>query len=119
MLALLLALMIAQPAPSAEGAWAESAGDAVGVYATISNPSMYDVYVVSATSDAAASAQLMEGAKPASSITVPAYGSVDFKPGGPHVKLTGMKSPLKAGDEVTLTLETDGGVALAIAAIIK
>jgi len=118
-LALLLALGLAQPAPSSEEAWAEAAGDTVAVYATIHNPSMYDLYVVSGTSEAGDAVELREADKPATSLTVPAYGSLVLKPGGAHVSVSGLKGTLNAGDAVTVTLETDGGVAIAIAAIVK
>lgn len=110
----------AQPNPTASDAWASAAADgAVALYATINNPSMYDVYLTSATSDAAGKIELMSGDKPVSSITVPAYGSAELKPGGPYVRLSELKSAVKAGDEVKLTVLTDGGVAIAIAAVVK
>ena len=109
----------AQPNPTASDAWAQISGAAVAVYATVNNPSMYDVYIVSAKSDAAAKIELLNGEKPATSITVPAYGSAELKPGAMFVRLSELKGELKAGDEVKLTLETDGGIAIAIAAILK
>jgi len=117
---LLLNLPIhAQPNPTASDAWAQVSGNALAVYATVNNPSMYDIYLVSGKSDAAAKIELLNGEKPVTSITVPAYGSAELKPGSMFVRLSEMKGELKAGDEVKLTLETDGGVAIAIAAIVK
>ena len=117
---LLLNLPIhAQPNPTASDAWAQVSGSAVSVYATVNNPSMYDIYLVSGKSDAAAKIELLDGDKPVTSITVPAYGSAELKPGAMFVRLSELKGELKAGDEVKLTLETDGGVAIAIAAILK
>jgi copper(I)-binding protein len=117
---LLLNLPIhAQPNPTASDAWAQVSGSAVAVYATVNNPSMYDIYLVSGKSDAAAKIELLDGDKPVTSITVPAYGSAELKPGAMFVRLSELKGELKAGDEVKLTLETDGGVAIAIAAILK
>jgi copper(I)-binding protein len=109
----------AQPNPSASDAWAQITGDTATVYATVNNPTMYDVYVVSGKSDAAAKVELLDGDKVVTALTVPAYGSLELKAGGPRVRLSGVKSPLKAGDELKLTLETDGGIAIAIAAIVK
>ena len=40
----------------------------------------YDVYIVSAKSDAAAKIELLIGEKPVTSITVPAYGSAEPSP---------------------------------------
>lgn len=110
----------AQPNPTASDAWASAAADGVVVvYATINNPSMYDVYLTSATSDAAGKIELVSGEKPVTSITVPAYESAELKPGGPYVRLSELKSAVKAGDEVKLTILTDGGVAIAITAVVK
>jgi copper(I)-binding protein len=53
------------------------------------------------------------------SIAVPAYGSAELKPGAMFVRLSELKAGLKAGDEVKLTLETDGGVSIEIAAAVK
>jgi periplasmic copper chaperone A len=117
---LLLNLPIhAQPNPTASDAWAQVSGSAVAVYATVNNPSMYDIYLVSGKSDAAAKIELLDGDKPVTSITVPAYGSAELKPGAMFVRLSELKGELKAGDEVKLTLETDGGISIELAAVIK
>lgn len=120
-IALLLNLPVhAQPNPTASDAWAALASNgSLAIYATVNNPSMYDVYLVSGSSDAAGKVELMSGDKPASSITVPAYESVELKPGGAFVRLSDLKGRPKAGDEVELTLVTDGGIAIAIAAVVK
>ena len=89
------------------------------VAATINNPSMYDLYIVSGKSVAADAVTLMDGDKTITSITVPAYGSVELKPGAQRIRLAGLKSKPKAGDELKVTLETDGGASIEIAAVIK
>src|SRR5688572_6504840 len=109
----------AQPNPTASDAWAQMSGSAVAVYAIVNNPTMYDVYIVSAKSDAAAKSELLNGEKPVTSITVPAYGSAELKPGAMFVRLSELKGEPKAGDEVKLTLETDGGIAIPLAAVVK
>jgi copper(I)-binding protein len=109
----------AQPNPTASDAWAQMSGSAVAVYAIVNNPTMYDVYIVSAKSDAAAKSELLNGEKPVTSITVPAYGSAELKPGAIFVRLSELKGEPKAGDEVKLTLETDGGIAIPLAAVVK
>jgi copper(I)-binding protein len=119
LLFLLISTVHAQPNPTASDATARVAGDVVSVYATLNNPSMYDIYVTSGESDAAGKVELYQGDKPASSLTVAAYGSLELAAGGPHVRLSQLKNQLKAGDEVKLTLQTDGGVAIAIAAVVK
>ena len=116
---LLFSLAALQKDPTASDAWAQVSGGTVAVYATVNNPSMYDVYLVSAKSTAAAKIELLDGGKPVTSFTVPAYGSVELKPGAMFVRLSELKGELKTGDEVKLTIETDGGVSIEIAAAIK
>ena len=51
---------------------------------------------------------------PVSRVEVPAHGSIEFKPGGYHVMLVGLKQDLKVGDTLKLTLqfEKSGEIAL-------
>ena len=109
----------AQANPTASDASATVAGDNAVVVATINNPTMYDIYVVSGKSIAAAKIELLDGEKAVTSLTVPAYGSLELKSDGLRVRVSGLKSQLKAGDELKLTLETDGGIGIPITAIIK
>jgi copper(I)-binding protein len=112
--------LYAQRGPTASDAWATMpSSGAVAVYATINNPSMYEIYVTAATSEVAGRAELTTGDKPATSFTVPAYESLELKPGGSFVRLTDLKSELKAGDEIKLTLTTDGGDQIAVTAVVK
>ena len=87
---------------------------------------MYDVYLVSASTDAAGSVQFQRAPKiaagkpePVSSLTAPAYGSVEFKPDGVYLLLSDLKRPLNPGDTVELTLTTDGGVTLSASAQVR
>jgi hypothetical protein len=117
---LCLSLVLLQKDPTASDAWASPpANGAIAVYATITNPTMYDVYLVSGTSDAAGRVELISGGQPVSNIAVPAYGSAELKPGAALVRLSELKRDVKAGEEVTVTLETDGGIAIAITAVVK
>ena len=110
----------AQSTPTGSDAWATSpAAGTVAVYATISNPSMYDVYLVSGTSEPAATVELINVDKPVANITVPAYGSVDLKAGAMFVRLSDVKGEIKAGDTLKITLTTDGGIAIPLAAVVK
>ena len=112
--------------PSVSEASAAVVTGGVAIYATLSNPTMYDAYVQSGTSDAG-KVELREGdpstplgaGKPADNITIPSFGSVELKAGGPFVLVSELKAQPKAGDTITVTLNTDGGAAIAIAAIIK
>lgn len=98
----------------------------VAIYAMLTNPTMYDAYVQSGTSDAG-KVELREGdpstplgaGKATSNIAIPSYGSVELRAGGPFVMVSELKSQPKAGDAINLKLMTDGGAAIAIAAIIK
>ena len=90
----------------------------VAIYATLTNPTMYDAYVQSGTSDAG-KVELREGSKSTNNITIPAYGSVELKADGPFVLVSELKNQPKAGETINLKLVTDGGVAIAIAATIK
>lgn len=119
-LVLLNLIVYAQKDLTASDAWAATpANGSVAVYATINNPTMYDVYLVSGKSESAGKVELFSGDKPVPTITVPAYGSAELTPGAAFVRLSELKKELKAGDQLTLTVETDGGIAIAIAAIVK
>ena len=122
-IALALALLIlpihAQgKAPSASDSSAAIVTGGIAVYATLTNPTMYDAYVQSGLSDAG-KVELRDAGKATDNITIPSFGSVELKAGGPLVLVSELKGQLKAGDTITVTLKTDGGDAIAIAATIK
>ena len=121
-------LQAAQKAPSGSAAWIKlpAAGDtSTTAFAIIDNPTMYDVYLVSASSDVAAEVGFADASPAAGKdaavkeVTAPAYSNVELKPDGVHLVLKGLKQPLKEGETITLTLVTDGGVAIPLAAIVK
>ncbi|MEP7117515.1 MAG: copper chaperone PCu(A)C [Acidobacteriota bacterium] len=118
----------AQTSPSAVSAWvAVPAAGATwaDAYVELKNPSMYEIFVVLATSDASASVELRAAAAgtadPAVTreIAVPAYGSTDAAASAPHLRLVGLTKPLAAGDSVAITLKTDGGDTLKVAATVR
>ena len=111
--------MLAQQAPTASDATVVAADKTAAVYLTVNNPTMYDVYVMSATSDAAGKVELLSGDKPVESMTVAAYGSLTLKSGGMYLRLSDLKRALKAGDKVTVTLVTDGGLEIKATATVK
>lgn len=116
----LLALAWLQKDPTASDAWASApANGAIAVYATINNPTMYDVYLVSGKSESAAKVEFINAGKPAPNLTVPAYGSVELEPGAAFVRLSELTGEVKAGEQLTVTVETDGGIAIAITAVVK
>jgi copper(I)-binding protein len=114
----LVAAVVQGKNPDASDVSAAIVPGGVAIYATLTNPTMYDVYVQSGTSDAG-TVELREGGKATSTITIPAYGSVELKADGPFVMVSELKGQPKAGDTINLKLMTDGGVAIAIAAVVK
>ena len=52
-------------------------------------------------------------------LDIPPHGQVEFKPGGYHFMLIGRKQPLRAGDEVSLTLVFSDGSRLTIIAEVQ
>jgi hypothetical protein len=88
------------------------ASDTTAAYLTITNRGRTDDRLTGARCAAAAAVELhtmkMSGGmmhmRAAETAAVPAGGSVAFAPGGDHLMLIGLKTSLKAGDKLTLTL---------------
>ncbi|MFE6734982.1 copper chaperone PCu(A)C [Microbacterium sp. NPDC057650] len=98
-----------------EDAWAKAADEGMtAVFGTLVNKGGDDVTVVSAKTDAAEMSELHETVQnDAGEMTMrPIEGGlalshdarVALEPGGDHIMLMGLTAPLKAGDEVTVTL---------------
>lgn len=123
---LLFVPLHAQKDPTASDSSAALVADGVAVYATINNPTMYDAYIDGGKSDAG-KVVLRDGdpstalgaGKTVSTITIPSFGSVELKAGGTFVLVSDLKTPLKAGDQIKVSLSTDGGATIVIAAVIK
>ena len=124
MLALLVALAallqdpsisIGRVAPPAAGASSTEA------YLTIRNPTAYDIEVTGASSEVAAAIELRQAGRDAalSGATVPAYGVLEMEPKGVYLLLKDLAKPLAKGDTVTLTIATDIGAKLTIAAVVR
>jgi hypothetical protein len=96
-------------------------------YMVLQNNSADDDHLVSADSDVAKAVELhnvrqkegMMEMYQVKSIGIPAGGSQALKPGAYHVMLIGLKKPLKAGDEVALTLNFMHAGAIEIKAPVK
>ncbi|MEO8678776.1 MAG: copper chaperone PCu(A)C [Vicinamibacterales bacterium] len=115
-------LSAGQPAVSATDGWiaAPAAGaTTAAAYVTIQNPTMYDIYVVSASAEVAGKIEFRDGDKPAKDLTVPSFGSLELKSGESSMVLMELKRPLQAGETIELTLRTDGGLSLKVAALVK
>lgn len=117
LLATLLTLTL-QPAPTAADATVVVSGATASVYLRINNPTMYDIYVTSATSDAAGKVEIYSGDKVAQDLTVSSYGSLELKAGGMFLRLSDLKLVLKAGESITVTMMTDGGVTIVATAVV-
>ena len=115
-----------QKSISAGSGWVKmpAGGDATAAFVTIDNPTMYDAYLVSASSDVAASVTFRQRAKgqdanEVKDLVVPAYGSLEMSPDGPHLWLSGLKRPLTEKETVTLQLTTDGNLTLSVTAEVR
>ncbi len=96
-------------------------------YMMLHNNTADDDHLVSAESDAAQTVELHNVRKKedmmemyqVKSIGIPAGASQALKPGAYHIMLIGLKKPLKAGDEVELTLNFMHAGAITIKAPVK
>jgi len=95
-------------------------------FANFENPTMYDIYLKSATADVAGKVELRDASlggdaalKPVEFITVPPQNWAYLGPKGPHFLLMDLKRPLKEGDTVTLTVTTEIGATLQVRATVK
>ncbi len=114
---------------TASDAWvkAPAAPDGTATaFAVVDNPTMYDVYLVSASADIADEVRFREPeatgstkTKEVKEITAPAYSKAILTPGGTHLTLDKLKRQLKVGETIVLTLTTDGGLVLKILAVVK
>jgi periplasmic copper chaperone A len=119
-------MVVAQAQPAASAAWVltpAAGATSASAYAVVENPTMYEIYVVSVTTDAAGAVELADGtgetAKKVAELAVPSFGSTELKPGGVHMVLKDLKKPLAAGDQVPLTLTTDSGAIIKVVAEVK
>ncbi len=105
--------------PDAADASAAIVPGGVAIYAMLTNPTMYDAFVQSGTSDAGRIELRDEHNKTTNNLTIPSFGSLELKAGGPLVLVSELKGQPKAGETKNLKLMTAGGVATAIAAVVK
>lgn len=116
-----------QKAVSASDAWIKlpAAGEnTTSAFAIIDNPTMYDVYLVSASSEVAADVVFGDATAagndgPIKEITAPAYGKAELTPKGVHLVLKGLKRALTAGETVPITVVTDSGAAIQLSASVR
>jgi copper(I)-binding protein len=100
---------------------------ATGAFMVIRNAGAKDVRVVKADNPASKATELhthlneggMMKMRPVKDIEVKAGGEAVLKPGGLHVMLIDMKTPLKEGDVVPITLTFDDGSSKKVDAKVK
>jgi len=91
-------------------------------FATVNNPGMYAIYLVSGTTDVAGKVEFRDAAKADAvqeDVTVPAYGDAYLTTKGIHLYLSDLKKELKEGDKVHLTLKTELGLPVEVEAVVK
>lgn len=109
------------------GAWARevgSSGGNTGVYLSIGNPSQNSDRLLVADTDVARATELhthiMDGGmarmRQVPEIVIPPNEIVELAPGGLHVMLIGVESPLRRGAviDLTLTFEVAGTVSIVV-----
>lgn len=129
LLALVLASVVTtaeaqEKKPSVTSGWVkvpEAGATQTTGFVSVDNPGMYAFYLISATSDAAATVELHQAGKEAAidEITVPAYGSLDMSPTGYFIALKGLKKPLAEGDKINLTVVNELGEKMSVDATVK
>jgi copper(I)-binding protein len=115
-----------QKSISAGSGWVKmpTEGDAAAAFVTIENPTMYDAYLVSASSDVAAAVTFRQrasgqDAKDVADLVVPAFGSLEMSLDGAHLWLSRLKRSLAEKETVTLQLTTDGNLTLSVTADVR
>jgi len=121
-----LSLTAAQGAVSAADGWIElpePGATSTSAFVVVKNPTMYDVYIMSATTEVAGSIEFRasgaEDAPAVNQLTIPAYGSVFMASNGAHLVLKDLTRPLEEGETIQLTLVTEGGVRMEVAAPVR
>ncbi len=120
----------ASSAVTVSDAWVKAAPTGMtGAFGTIANTAPRDVTLVAASTDAAHRAELHEtvagsSGQPAmrakdGGFTIPAGGSLTLRPGADHIMLMDLAAPLRAGDDVTVTLTFSDHSTLDVTARVK
>ncbi|MDJ0324764.1 copper chaperone PCu(A)C [Cryobacterium sp. PH31-AA6] len=110
----------AADALSVTDSWVKAADTGMSAaFGVLENSGRTDVIVVSAESPAAGMLELHETVvndtgemvmqRKENGFVVPADGSLELAPGGNHIMLMALTGPIKAGDEVTVTLTLSDG----------
>jgi copper(I)-binding protein len=112
-----------QKEPKASSGWVKlpaPGATSTEAYVVVENPGMYDIYLLTASSDVAGSVEIRRTGKDAPlEVTVPANGSIDMDAKGVHLLLKDLKKPLAENDKVSLTVVTELSIKLQVDAIVK
>lgn len=113
-------------------AWAKAQPDPAAmpmtaIFGVIRNPGTEPVVLVSATTSASARTEIhttvTEGGKQVMkavpSLTIPAGGGLVLQPGGDHIMVLDLATPLAAGDTVKVTLRGKDGQSVSFDAVAK
>ena len=107
---------------SASKAWVKlpAAGETTAAaFVAVNNPTMYDAYLISASSDVADKVEFRLSAdESVAEITVPAYGGLGMEPDGVHLILTDLKRPLEEDERISITFKTDGE-SITVSAVVR
>jgi copper(I)-binding protein len=109
--------------------WVKSAPDGMtAAFMTLSNPTGTEQVLVSASTPVSPMVQLHEMVmqdgqmvmqEKKGGIVVPAGGTAVLEPGGNHIMLMGLTEPVKAGQQVPVTLTFASGLTLEVTAVGK
>ncbi len=108
---------------SADEGWVKlpAAGSTTAeAFVSVSNPTMYDIYLLSATTDVADKVEFRATAnKVVAEVTVPAYGALGMDSDGMHMLLTDLTRPLEEDERISITIKTDGEPITVLAVVRK
>ncbi|GAB3988209.1 copper chaperone PCu(A)C [Nocardioides marmoraquaticus] len=110
--------------------WVKSADSGMtAAFGTLTNDGDQDVVVTGVTSEASPTMELhetvagdggaMQMQEKQGGFTVPAGGELELTPGGNHLMLMDVSQPLRPGEEVTFTLDLEGGGTQEFSAVVK
>lgn len=114
-----------EPSLEVTNAWVKSAPqEMTALFAEVTNTGSESVAIVGGRSDAASMVEVHEVVdgtmQPKSGgVVLEAGASAMLMPGGDHIMLMGLTSPLLAGDTVTVTLELSDGSEVTVEALVK
>ena len=129
---ILVALLTAVPVQAVEviDAWMRAlppGQPTAAAYLTLKNPGAESRRLVGASVPMARSVEIHESRqvdgmwrmRRLEGLALPAGGSVTLAPGGAHLMLFGMKSPVREGDRLDVTLQFDNGETLDAEIVVK